>query len=213
MLEVAVFDVPVLADEHESVRLEELAQVAFGEEPRVRVVPGALECIERKGFERVCGGKLIDDEEAPSEARDARELRDDELGAGHVMQRPKRPAEIEGVVLEVEAGGIALDEVDVRRCTFAGECEELRHAVDADDVLHVRRKRESESTGAAADIDCTLVPARQNERLHARCEIGRARILLRCDQWSCTGEAVLSHRRPPDGRVWGRSRFRKRAHR
>ena len=93
--ELPPLDVPPLPEEGEAPRLEQVAEVDFGQEAGVTLVPGPLEAVDGEGLEGVDGRDLIDDENPPAEPGHAAELRDDELGPVDVMQCSQRAGEIE----------------------------------------------------------------------------------------------------------------------
>src|SRR5947208_2645316 len=106
-IEIPVLRRAPLAQEGEAIRFEEAAQILVGKEPLVAGVACALEAVDSERVERVDRSELVDDEHAPARPGDACELRDDELRAVHVVQRPERPDEIERPVLERQLRRVA----------------------------------------------------------------------------------------------------------
>jgi hypothetical protein len=165
------------ADEHQAVRLEERAEIAVGEQPRMRGVAGALEAVELERDERVDRRELIDHEQAAAAARHARHLGEHELGAVDVVQHCTLADEVERLSREAEVRDVALDELHVRVVlarVLATEFEQLGDEIDADDVANVRRERERERTRAGADVEHDLVAARLDELRNALGQPGQA---------------------------------------
>ena len=155
-----------LADELEPVRREELRQLTFSEQPRVRGIPHGLELVEHGGRSRIVGRELVDDEHVPSGPRHPRELGNHALGLRDVMERAMRSGEVEGGVRERERSAISLDELGVREASGSRELEQLWNRVEAHDLVHERRKREGQRPGARADVESSLVAARLHEVAH-----------------------------------------------
>jgi hypothetical protein len=76
------------------------------------------------------------------------------------VQRPQRPSEIEGPVVERELRRVALDEADVREplCPLASLLEQLGNEVDPHDLADMRRQREGERSRAGARVKRSLIP-------------------------------------------------------
>jgi hypothetical protein len=119
--------------------------------------------VKRGGRGRIVGRELVDDEHVPSGPRHPRELGDHALGLRDVMERAVCAAEVEGGVRERERGSISLDELGVREASGSRELEQLGNGVEANDLAHERRKRESQRPGARADVESALVAARLDE--------------------------------------------------
>ena len=164
----------------------------------MRAVAGRLELVEHGGRILVAGRQLVDDEHLTVDARDTRHLGDDEVGPLDVMERAMRSCEVECAVREREGRPVALDELGVRERPSAGECEQLRHRIEPDDLPHEGRQGERERAGAAADVERALVPAWVDELAHLRCELRCTSVLTRRDPLGRAREPV-SH-----GRCGGR---------
>ena len=174
-------------------------------------VAGPFEPVDGDGVERVDGRKLVDHEHPAAQPCDAHELSQHELGSRDVMQGAQRAGEVEFAVRVREPSRIGLGERRVAGCPLPGELEQLRHAVDADDLSHERGKRERERPRSAADVDRALVAARAHELADALRKLGCALVLPRHEPLGRAGEAVLNHRRRSSAPVPGRSRSRRRA--
>ena len=199
------------ADQDETVGLEELPEVALGQQARVTGVAGTLEAVDRDGLERVCGRDLVDHEHPPAETGDPHELGKDELGALDVVKGPERACEIERPVCKRKRGRVPLHEGGVRGRTGARERDELGDAVDADHLSHERSERERECARSAADVERALVAARTQERADTLGELVRTVVLVRGKARGHAGEAVLSHRRRHVAPATRPSRFGRRA--
>src|SRR5262249_33555544 len=105
--ELPPFSIPPRADELKPVRLEEMAEVGVGQRARVAGVPGLREGVDGERLERIVGPELVDHEHVAAGSRHARELREHELGASDVVERPQRPGEVERRILERQLGAVA----------------------------------------------------------------------------------------------------------
>ena len=74
-----------------------------------------LEAIHLETQERIDRAELIGDEDLAAGPRDARELRDGELRAAHMVEDAMAADEVELRVAEGKARDVALVEADVRR--------------------------------------------------------------------------------------------------
>src|SRR6185437_13738688 len=70
-VEVAPLRLAAVAEQDETVRVEEPAQVAVREQALVTRIPRALEAVARDGLERVERRDLVDDEHVPARPGDA----------------------------------------------------------------------------------------------------------------------------------------------
>jgi hypothetical protein len=90
-VEVARVVDDLLAQQPQAVRVEEPAQVGIGEDARRRRVACVLEARQVERDQRIRRRELIDDEDRSARARDACELRDEQLRPRRVVQRAQRP--------------------------------------------------------------------------------------------------------------------------
>jgi hypothetical protein len=72
-------------------------------------------------------------------------------------------ASSEGGGLERKCRPVSLDELGIRHRSLAGELEELRHRVEADDLSHEGRQCERERACTSAHVEGALVAVRPDE--------------------------------------------------
>src|SRR5581483_12466472 len=96
--------------EHEAVRLEQRAKVDVGQQTGVRGVAGALEPVELERRQGIRRRDLVDDQYPAAEPGDAGELRNGQLGPGHVVEDSMTGREVEGAAVERHPRRVALDE-------------------------------------------------------------------------------------------------------
>ena len=155
-LELALLARDLGPAQHQSVDVEEPAQVDVCEDARRRRVAGVLEAVELDRDERVDGGELVDDEHRSARAQHAVHLGQHELGPRHVVERPRRADEVEGSGRKRERGRVRLDVLDTGRRAQARLREELGDDVDADDPRDERRQCDRDRAGAGAHVERAL---------------------------------------------------------
>ena len=155
------------AEQHEAVRLEERAEVAVGEQARVRRVALALEAVELDRRERVERRELVDHEDAAARPRHTRHLREHELGPRDVVKRPPRSQtrsnELRGRTAAAwrRPRRARRSRGDPRRTRPRSSSSGTRSTPTTSRTW--RRERERERAGAGADVERTLVARRLDE--------------------------------------------------